>query len=221
MGIVGFRTRPEVATLSAPSVSAGCSARLETRNRGCVVDRREIGEQRGCLGRGPRIRLQRRWNSGTFPGCRPGTPTVSAARSGARSEHTERLQSSESDLVRQWSVSVRIPAQGRGRRYRWGLVALVLLVVACLLAFGYHRFVAWRDRPSEARRIAEAATVVGFTRTAVVDISDSSNRSDDHSISILTPRQLDDRPHSGTTKQFASGDAVTALLHIKERLARR
>jgi len=65
---------------------------------------------------------------------------------------------------------VRIPARGGSRWHSWGGVALVLLLVAGLLVFGYHRFTAWRDRPSEARRIAEAATVAGFVRAAVKDV---------------------------------------------------
>ncbi|MFX0574847.1 hypothetical protein [Nocardia nepalensis] len=51
----------------------------------------------------------------------------------------------------------------------------MVVIVGGLLAFGYHRFEVWRDRPSEARRIAEAATVAGFVRTAVVDASDGDN----------------------------------------------
>jgi hypothetical protein len=50
----------------------------------------------------------------------------------------------------------------------------VLLIVVGLLDFGYYRFEAWRNRPSEARRIAEAATITGFVRTAVVDVPDSN-----------------------------------------------
>jgi hypothetical protein len=70
---------------------------------------------------------------------------------------------------------VRIRARGRSRWYRWGRVAVAVLVVVGLLAFGYYRFEAWRNRPSEARRIADAATVAGFARTAVVDVPDGDN----------------------------------------------
>jgi len=70
---------------------------------------------------------------------------------------------------------VRIHERGTSRWYRLIIVALILLVVGGLLAFGYHRFVAWRDRPSEARRIAETTTVAGFVRTAIVDESDGDN----------------------------------------------
>jgi hypothetical protein len=54
----------------------------------------------------------------------------------------------------------------------------VLLIVVGLLTFGYYRFQAWRYRTGEARHIAEAATVAGFVRTAVVDESDGDNMPD-------------------------------------------
>lgn len=65
-----------------------------------------------------------------------------------------------------------------GRRYRRGRSAVILLIVVGLGAFGYWRFDAWRDRPSETRRIAESVTVAGFVRTAVVDEADGDNPSD-------------------------------------------
>ena len=54
-------------------------------------------------------------------------------------------------------------------------VVLVLLIVAGVLVYGFHRFEAWRNSPSEARRIAESATVAGFVRSAVVDMADGDN----------------------------------------------
>jgi hypothetical protein len=49
---------------------------------------------------------------------------------------------------------------------------LVVLVVAGLLGYGWHRFEAWREKPGEAERIAETTTVAGFVRAAVVDLDD-------------------------------------------------
>ncbi|WP_153412784.1 hypothetical protein [Nocardia macrotermitis] len=55
------------------------------------------------------------------------------------------------------------------------LAVLVLSVVVGLLVFGWHRFQQWRFRTGEARRIAEAVTVSGAVRTAIVDVSDGDN----------------------------------------------
>jgi hypothetical protein len=51
----------------------------------------------------------------------------------------------------------------------------VVLIIGGLLAFGYYRFEAWRFRTGEAKRIAEAATVAGFVRTAIVDMPAGDN----------------------------------------------
>lgn len=69
---------------------------------------------------------------------------------------------------------MRMRRFGPSRWYRWGLIALVLLIAASLLVVGYNRYKAWTG-PSEARRIAEATTVAGFVRTAVVNISGGEN----------------------------------------------
>jgi hypothetical protein len=70
---------------------------------------------------------------------------------------------------------MRIHTHGSNRWYRWGRIVLAVVILAGLLDFGYRRLESWRDRPSDARRIAEAAAVTGFVRKAVVDIPDSDN----------------------------------------------
>ncbi|MCU1639894.1 MAG: hypothetical protein JWN03_169 [Nocardia sp.] len=69
------------------------------------------------------------------------------------------------------------------RWFRWGIALLALLIVIVgalsiavgLLTFGHHRLEDRHNRPSEARRIADAATVAGFARTAIVDMDDGDN----------------------------------------------
>ncbi|MFE9324656.1 hypothetical protein ACIHDR_17435 [Nocardia sp. NPDC052278] len=51
----------------------------------------------------------------------------------------------------------------------------MVLIVGGVLAFGYYRIEAWRFRTGEAKRIAEAATVTGFVRMAIVDVPDGDN----------------------------------------------
>jgi hypothetical protein len=57
------------------------------------------------------------------------------------------------------------------------LVVIVgaLSSIVGMLAFTNHSIHDHFNRPSEARRIAEAATVTGFVRTAVVDMDDGDN----------------------------------------------
>jgi hypothetical protein len=50
-----------------------------------------------------------------------------------------------------------------------GCFLFLLAVTVGILAFGYYRYQVERNRPTEARRIAGAATITGFVRTAVLD----------------------------------------------------
>ncbi|WP_147404326.1 hypothetical protein [Nocardia panacis] len=52
---------------------------------------------------------------------------------------------------------------------------IVFLVLGGLVTYGIHWFQSWRHQPTEARRLAEAASVVGFVRTAIIDVSDGDN----------------------------------------------
>lgn len=63
--------------------------------------------------------------------------------------------------------------RNRRRAATWGCVVAVLLLLVLLATFVYHRYDSWRERPTEARRIAESITVAGFSRTVVVDVIDS------------------------------------------------
>jgi hypothetical protein len=65
---------------------------------------------------------------------------------------------------------------GKSVRNRW-IAVVVGIVVVGLLGYGFFRFETWRNRPSEARRLADAATVAGFVRTAVVDVNDGDDAS--------------------------------------------
>jgi hypothetical protein len=64
---------------------------------------------------------------------------------------------------------------GRSRGYRLVRLAVVLLVFVGLTAYGCYRYVNWPATPSGARRIADAVTVTGFVRAAVVDQSDGDS----------------------------------------------
>lgn len=63
----------------------------------------------------------------------------------------------------------------RVRKHRWGLIGFVLLTIVAFMSSGCNQQPNWRDRPSEARRIAEGTTVKGFVRTAIVDVPDDNH----------------------------------------------
>ncbi|WP_446223742.1 hypothetical protein ACTWPB_00220 [Nocardia sp. IBHARD005] len=60
---------------------------------------------------------------------------------------------------------------------RWGRAVVVSLVLAGLFGLGCYRLYVWRNAPSEARQLAEAASVERFTLAGVVDESRGDNPS--------------------------------------------
>lgn len=70
---------------------------------------------------------------------------------------------------------MRARACDGSRRFRWLIAFVLLVIVGLLVSSGCSRGQVEQDSPSEARRIAEAATVAGFVRTVVVDVSDGDN----------------------------------------------
>jgi hypothetical protein len=60
------------------------------------------------------------------------------------------------------------------RRLRWGSLVIAVALVVC----GCDRLAPWRHDPDGAKRLAEAATVAGFTRTAIIDEDSGANPPD-------------------------------------------
>lgn len=80
------------------------------------------------------------------------------------------------DAGGKWGRSQEIRVRIRNSRWFWLGCFLFLLVIAMgILAFGYHRYQFERNRPTAAHRIADAAAVTGFVRTAVLDVDDGGH----------------------------------------------
>ncbi|MBU3066331.1 hypothetical protein KO481_33030 [Nocardia sp. NEAU-G5] len=48
-------------------------------------------------------------------------------------------------------------------------VVLAVVIIPSILIFGYHRFEAWRNPPSQTWHLANSITVKGFNRLTVID----------------------------------------------------
>lgn len=61
------------------------------------------------------------------------------------------------------------PPDRKNGWYRAAGLIFATVIAGSVLAFGYNRFEAWRDRPSQTWHLANSVAVAGFARIAVID----------------------------------------------------